>query len=145
MLYIPQRIRLIMSALPSTSITSLALLTSGPAESFSGPYFSTFATFSVSATSLKISSTDGMDSIVHLWRISLALPIIAFLRSSLTSSIFSRVTFEAQGPTLFMLSILAAVRDVETLSMLVGIVIVPVVLSCLDCNWISILPILPDF
>jgi hypothetical protein len=29
--------------------------------------------------------------------------------------------------------------------MLVGIVIVPVVLSCLDCNWISILPILPDF
>ena len=145
MLYIPHRIRLIISALPSTRMISLALLTSGPAESFSGPYFSTFATFNVSATSLKISSTEGRDSIVHLCRISLALPIIAFLRACLTSSIFSRVTFAAQGPTLFMLSILAAVSEVETLSMLVGIVIVPVVLSCLDCNCISILPILPDF
>jgi hypothetical protein len=40
---------------------------------------------------------------------------------------------------------LAAIRAVETLSRLVGIVIVPVVLSFLECSSISILPILPDF
>jgi hypothetical protein len=94
---------------------------------------------------LKTSSTEGMDSIVHLWRISLALSIITFLRASLTSSIFSSVTFAAHGPTLFMLSMLAAMRAVETLSKLVGIVIAPVVLSCFECSSISILPILPDF
>jgi hypothetical protein len=94
---------------------------------------------------LKTSSTEGMDSIVHLWRISLALSIITFLRASLTSSIFSSVTFEAHGPTLFMLSMLEAIRAVDTLSRLVGIVISPVVLSFLECNSISILPILPDF
>jgi len=40
---------------------------------------------------------------------------------------------------------LAAIKAVETLSRLVGIVIVPVVLSCFEWSSISILPILPDF
>lgn len=44
-----------------------------------------------------------------------------------------------------MLSMLAAINAVETLSRLVGIAIVPVVLSFFECNSISILPILPDF
>jgi hypothetical protein len=68
-----------------------------------------------------------------------------FLRASRTSSIFSRVTLAAHGPTLLMLSMLAAIRAVETRSRLVGIVIVPVVLSFFECSSISILPILPDF
>jgi hypothetical protein len=59
--------------------------------------------------------------------------------------VFSRVTFAAHGPTLFMLSKLAAMIAVDTRSKLVGMRIVPVVLSCLDANSISILPILPDF
>jgi hypothetical protein len=99
----------------------------------------------VSETSLNTSSTEGMDSIVHLWRISLALSIMIFLLPSLTSSIFSRVTFEAHGPTRLMLSMLEAISAVETRSRLVGMVIVPVVLSFLECSSISILPILPDF
>lgn len=44
-----------------------------------------------------------------------------------------------------MLSMLAAIKAVETLSRLVGMVIVPVVLSFLDCNSISILPMRPVF
>ena len=44
-----------------------------------------------------------------------------------------------------MLSMLAAISAVETLSRLVGIVIEPVVLSFFECRSISILPILPDF
>ena len=44
-----------------------------------------------------------------------------------------------------MLSMLEAMRAVETLSRLVGMVIVPVVSSCLEWSSISILPILPDF
>jgi len=81
----------------------------------------------------------------HLWRISFARSIMIFRRASLTSSTFSRVTLAAQGPTLFMLSILAAIRAVLTRSRLVGIVIVPDVRSFLECKSISILPILPVF
>ncbi len=44
-----------------------------------------------------------------------------------------------------MLSTLAAISAVDTRSRLVGIVIVPAVLSFFDCNSISILPILPVF
>jgi hypothetical protein len=40
---------------------------------------------------------------------------------------------------------LAAINAVDTRSRLVGIVIVPEVLSFLDCNSISILPIRPVF
>jgi hypothetical protein len=40
---------------------------------------------------------------------------------------------------------LAAINDVETLSKLVGTVIVPTVLSFFERSSISILPILPDF
>jgi hypothetical protein len=58
--------------------------------------------------------------------------MITFLLASLTSSIFSSVTLAAHGPTLFMLSMLAAIKAVETLSKLVGIVMVPVVLSCFE-------------
>lgn len=65
-LSIPHRIRLIMSALPSTMIISLLSGNSGPAGSSSGPYFSTFWILMVSPTSLNTSSTLGCDSIVHL-------------------------------------------------------------------------------
>jgi len=68
-----------------------------------------------------------------------------FLLASLTSSIFSSVSFAAHGPTRFMASTLAAISAVETRSRLVGMVMVPVVLSFLECRSISILPILPDF
>lgn len=61
------------------------------------------------------------------------------------SSIFSIRTFAEQGPTRLILSILAAINAVDTRSRLVGIVILPDVLSFLDCNSISILPILPVF
>jgi hypothetical protein len=44
-----------------------------------------------------------------------------------------------------MLSILAAISAVETLSKLVGIVIDPVVLSFFECRSISILPMRPVF
>jgi len=74
----------------------------------------------------------------------LALSIITFLLASRTSSIFSSVTLEAHGPTRFMLSILDAIRAVETRSRLVGMVMSPVVSSFLECRSISILPILPD-
>ena len=61
------------------------------------------------------------------------------------SSIFSSRTFAEHGPTRFILSMLAAINAVDTRSRLVGIVILPDVLSFLDCNSISILPILPVF
>jgi hypothetical protein len=61
------------------------------------------------------------------------------------SSILSRVTFAEHGPTRLMLSTLAAIRAVETLSRLVGIVIAPVVLSFLEWSSISILPMRPVF
>ena len=81
----------------------------------------------------------------HLCRISLARSIITFRLASLMSSIFSRKTFAEQGPTLFMLSMLAAINAVLTRSKLVGTVIVPVVLSFFECRSISILPIRPVF
>ena len=71
--------------------------------------------------------------------------MITFLRASRMSSTLSKVTFAEQGPTRFMLSTLAAIRAVETRSKLVGMVMVPVVLSFLECSSISILPILPVF
>jgi len=49
------------------------------------------------------------------------------------------------GPTRFMLSMLAAIMAVDTLSRLVGMFMLPVVLSCFESKLISILPILPDF
>ncbi len=144
-LSIPHLMRLIMSALPSTMIIFSAVWSSGPAGSSSGPYFSTFPALRVSETSLKTSSTDGNVSMVHLCRMSLALSMMIFLRASLTSSIFSRVTLDAQGPTRFMASMLAAIKAVLTRSRLVGMVMVPVVLSFLECRSISILPIRPVF
>ncbi len=71
--------------------------------------------------------------------------MIVLRLASRISSILSKVTFASHGPTLFMLSMLAAMIAVETLSRLVGMVIAPVVLSCFDSRLISILPILPDF
>ncbi len=142
---IPDLSRLITSALPSTIMIFFAVPTSGPAVKPSDPYFSALASLRVSETSLKISSVPGMVLRVQSWRISLALSIITLLRALRMSSIFSRVTFASQGPTLFMLSMLAAIIDVETLSRLVGISIAPFVLSFFDSNLISILPILPDF
>jgi hypothetical protein len=65
--------------------------------------------------------------------------------ASLMSSILSRVTLAEQGPTRFMLSTLAAISAVETLSRLVGIVMDPVVLSFLEWRSISILPMRPVF
>ncbi len=87
----------------------------------------------------------GSDSIVHLCRISFARSIIIFLRASRTSSILSKLTLAEHGPTRLMLSILAAISAVETLSKLVGIVIDPVVLSFFECRSISILPMRPVF
>ena len=71
--------------------------------------------------------------------------MIIFLRASRMSSIFSRLTLAEHGPTRFMLSMLAAISAVETLSKLVGIVIVPVVRSFFECKSISILPMRPVF
>ena len=82
---------------------------------------------------------------VHLWRISLARSMIIFLRASRMSSIFSRLTLAEHGPTRFMLSMLAAISAVETLSRLVGMVIEPLVLSFFECRSISILPMRPVF
>ena len=86
-----------------------------------------------------------MDSMFHLCRISLARSMMIFLRASRMSSILSRETLALQGPTRFMLSMLAAIRAVLTRSRLVGMVMVPVVLSFLLCRSISILPIRPVF
>ncbi len=142
---IPHFNRLITSALPSTMTISFASSMRGPADSFSGPYFSTFGALRVSATSRKISSVLGRLRIVHSCRICLALSIIALRLASRMSSTFSKTTFESHGPTLFMLSKLAAIMAVETRSKLVGIIIDPLVLSCFDCSSICILPIRPDF
>jgi hypothetical protein len=71
--------------------------------------------------------------------------MMIFLRASRTSSILSRVTFAEQGPTRFMLSMLAAISAVLTRSRLVGIVMVPNVWSFLECRSISILPMRPVF
>ena len=65
--------------------------------------------------------------------------------ASRMSSILSRVTFAEQGPTRLMLSTLAAISAVDTLSRLVGIVMEPVVLSFLEWRSISILPMRPVF
>ena len=65
--------------------------------------------------------------------------------ASRISSILFRIIVALQGPTRFMLSILAAIIAVETLSRLVGMFILPVVLSCFESKLISILPIRPDF
>jgi len=81
----------------------------------------------------------------HLWRISLARSIMIFRRASRMSSILSSKTLALQGPTRFMLSMLAAIRAVETRSRLVGMVIVPVVWSFFECRSISILPMRPVF
>jgi hypothetical protein len=81
----------------------------------------------------------------HLWRISLARSIIILRLASRMSSIFSRNTLAEHGPTRFMLSMLAAISAVLTLSRLVGMVIVPVVWSFFECNSISILPMRPVF
>ena len=82
---------------------------------------------------------------VHLWRISFARSIIIFLRASRMSSTRSKLTLAWHGPTRLMLSMLAAINDVETLSKLVGIVIDPVVWSFFECKSISILPMRPVF
>jgi hypothetical protein len=71
--------------------------------------------------------------------------MITFRLASLMSSIFSRKTLAEQGPTRFMLSMLAAISAVLTRSKLVGIVIVPVVRSFFECKSISILPMRPVF
>jgi len=81
----------------------------------------------------------------HLWRISLARSIIILRLASRMSSILSRDTLAEQGPTRFMLSMLAAINAVLTLSKLVGMVIAPVVRSFFECNSISILPMRPVF
>ena len=71
--------------------------------------------------------------------------MITLRRASRISSILSRITLAEHGPTRLMLSMLAAIRAVETRSRLVGIVIEPDVLSFLECKSISILPIRPVF
>jgi hypothetical protein len=71
--------------------------------------------------------------------------MITLRLASLMSSIFSRKTLAEQGPTRFMLSMLAAIRAVLMRSKLVGIVIVPVVRSFFECKSISILPMRPVF
>ena len=81
----------------------------------------------------------------HLWRISLARSMMIFRRASRMSSIFSRLTLAEHGPTRLMLSMLAAISAVETLSRLVGIVIEPVVWSFFECRSISIRPMRPVF
>ena len=81
----------------------------------------------------------------HLCRISLARSMITWRLASRMSSILSSVTLAEQGPTRFMLSTLAAIKAVEIRSKLVGIVMVPVVLSFFECKSISILPIRPVF
>jgi len=81
----------------------------------------------------------------HLCRISLARSIMIFRRASRMSSIFSRLTLAEHGPTRFMLSMLAAIRAVETLSRLVGMVIAPVVWSFFEWRSISIRPMRPVF
>ena len=81
----------------------------------------------------------------HLCRISLARSIITLRLASRMSSTLSSFTLAEQGPTRFMLSMLAAINAVLTRSRLVGIVIVPVVRSFFECNSISILPMRPVF
>jgi len=144
-LNIPHRIKLIMSALPSTIIISLDPSRPGPAGKSSCPYFSTLPTFIVSLISLYTSSTLGIDSIFQRWRISLARSIIIFLLASRISSIRSKITLAEQGPTRFILSTLAAINAVETRSKLVGIVINPAVRSFFEWSSISIRPIRPVF
>ena len=61
------------------------------------------------------------------------------------SSTRSKLTLAWHGPTRLMLSMLAAISAVETLSKLVGIVIDPVVWSFFECKSISILPMRPVF
>ena len=68
-----------------------------------------------------------------------------FRRASRMSSIFSRLTLAEHGPTRFILSMLAAIRAVETLSRLVGMVIAPVVWSFFEWRSISIRPMRPVF
>ena len=81
----------------------------------------------------------------HLCRISFARSIIIFRLASRMSSILSSVTLAEQGPTRFMLSMLAAIRAVLTRSRLVGMVMVPKVRSFFECRSISILPMRPVF
>ena len=81
----------------------------------------------------------------HLCRMSLARSMMILRRASRMSSIFSRKTFAPQGPTRFMLSTEAAISAVLTRSRLVGMVMLPVVRSFLECRSISILPMRPVF
>ena len=84
-----------------------------------------------------------MDSMFHLWRISLARSMII---SACFADVFDFVegNFGSAGPTRLMLSTLA-MRAVETRSRLVGMVMAPVVRSFLECRSISILPMRPVF
>ncbi len=75
----------------------------------------------------------------------MARSMMIFLRASRMSSILSRNTFAEQGPTRLMLSTDAAMSAVLTRSRLVGMVMVPVVRSFLECRSISILPMRPVF
>ncbi len=76
---------------------------------------------------------------------SFALSITYFLLLILTSSIFSTLILAKQGPTLSIVSIQAAIKDVSELSKDDGIVIIPVVLPLCVFMSTSILPILPVF
>ena len=71
--------------------------------------------------------------------------MITFLLASRMSSILSKTTLAEQGPTRFMLSMLAAIKAVLMRSKLVGIIMLPVVRSFFECKSISILPIRPVF
>ena len=69
--------------------------------------------------------------------------MITFRLASRMSSILSKPTLAEQGPTRFMLSMLAAIRAVLMRSRLVGIIMLPVVRSFFERRSISILARLP--
>ena len=72
--------------------------------------------------------------------ISFALSTICFLLLALTSSIPERENLALQGPTLSTLSTAAAMRAAVPMSVDMGTITSPLVLSFFDSRLISILP-----
>ena len=142
--FIPALRRLTTSALPSTTIISLLISTSGPAAIFSSPISLTLTVFEWSITDCSISLISGVPELNFSIN-ALALSRIKSLLLVLTSSIPSISNFASHGPTLSIVSTAAAINVVSALSIEVGIVTIPVVMLSLTSISASILPIFPFF
>ena len=132
--------RLSTSALPSTIIMSLEELINGPAGHSSFPNAITLPFCVDCVTSRSMSSPSLDDFEAQSLIIPFARSTIASLLIALTSSIDNSLNCEPQGPTLSICSTAAAINETVDISVLIGIITVPLTLPLFELDVISILP-----